>query len=285
MRALAAAVVIGLGAATSALAAAPTGDFANFKYCPYANPSVATCSYTKTTSGSLQMGTLTVPITASTPIVMQGGLGPESYPAGAPWYAAVGADTLSKTMLKVPGGLLAVVDPGGLGGLVIPFNAAVASTPDVYATLELVTTPQVFPTQLLTGAAPGLKLPVRVHLQNPFLGSNCYIGSAASPVQLVLQTGTTSPPPPNAPISGLVGTSTFNAGSTVLTTNGAKLVDNAFAAPAAKTCGGGLPLDQILITAAVNSKIALPSAAGRNAMIMQGLRQAGDAAATAASVH
>jgi hypothetical protein len=284
---LAATAAIALGAAASASAAAPTGDYVNFKYCPYTNPGVATCVNVKTTSGSLQVGTMSVPITPATPIVLQGGFGQEAYPTGAPWFNAVGADTLSKTKLKVPGGLPAVVDAGSLGGLIIPFNAAVASTPDVYATIELVAAPELFLTQLLlTQESPGLKLPVRIHLENPFLGANCFIGSAASPVSLVLQTGTTSPPSPNVPISGGVGTTTYNADFSVSSTAGGKLVDNAFAAPAVTTsCGSGLLLDRVIITAAVNNKLALPSPAGKNTIIKQGTWSMGGAAETAASVH
>jgi hypothetical protein len=46
---------------------------------------------------------------------------------------------------------------------------------------------------------------VKVRLENPFLGSECYVGSNSSPVVLNLTTGTTSPPAPNKPIKGTVG--------------------------------------------------------------------------------
>ncbi|MCU1675448.1 MAG: hypothetical protein JWM93_206 [Frankiales bacterium] len=289
VRSLLAAAVVGigvLGVAGSASAAAPTGDFANFKYCPYTNPNVSSCVYSKITSGSFKLGNATVPITASTPITLQGGIGQENYPDGAPWYNAVGADTLSKTKLPVPGGLIGLVDTGGFSGLLISlFNAAVASVNDVTATAELAGPVGFYPTQILfTGESPGIKLPVRVHLENPFLGSNCYIGSTSNPVRLTLQTGTTAPPPPNTPISGSFGSTTFNSAFTVGTTVGIKLVDNSFSAPAATNCGY-LPLDMLVITAAVNLKEGLPSAAGKNTAIQQGDSQIGDASLTAASVQ
>jgi len=270
----------------SAMAAAPTGDYADFKYCPYTNPNVLTCVHSKITSGSFKLGNANVPITASTPITLQGGIGQENYPNGAPFYNAVGADTLSKTPLKVPGGLIGLVDTGGFSGFLISlFNAAVASVNDVYATAEQAGPVEFYPTQtLFTGESPGIKLPIRVHLENPFLGSNCYIGSTANPVRLVLQTGTTAPPAPNTPISGAFGTQTFNNDFSVLTANGIKLVDNSFAAPAATNCGY-LLLDRLIITAAVNLKEGLPAAAGKNTAIQQGVAKSGSAAATLASVQ
>jgi hypothetical protein len=287
VRSLLAAAVVGigvLGAAGSASAAAPTGDYANFKYCPYTNPAVASCVYSKITSGSFKIGNANVPITS--PVVLQGGIGQETYPTGAPWYNAVGADTLTKTPLQVPGGLIGLVDTGGFSGFLISlFNAAVASVNDVTATAELAGPVGFYPTQLLfTQESPGLKLPIKVHLENPFLGSNCYIGSNSNPINLVLQTGTTAPPAPNTPISGSVGTLNFNPDFTVVTASGIKLVDNSFSAPAATNCGY-LLLDRLVITAAVNLKEGLPAAAGKNTAIQQGDAQTGDAAATAASVH
>jgi hypothetical protein len=289
VRSLLAVAVVGvasIGFAGSASAAAPTGDYADFKYCPYTNPAVASCVYSKITGGKFKLGNADVPITATNPIILQGGIGQETYPTGAPFYPAVGADSLSKTKLKVPGGLIGLVDTGGFSGFLISlFNAAVASVNDVYATAEPAGAVGFYPTQLLfTQETPGLRLPVRIHLENPFLGSSCYIGSFTNPVNLVFTTGTTAPPLPNTPISGSVGTLTFNGDFSVATATGIKLVDNSFAAPAATNCGF-LLLDKLIITAAVNLKEGLPSAAGKNTAIQEGVAKTGDAALTAASVQ
>jgi len=208
--AVAVGVVASLGFAGSAVAAAPTGDYADFKYCPYTNTSVVSCVYSKTTSGSFKLGNATVPITAATPVILQGGVG-ENPDGSTPFYNAVGADTLSKTPLKVPGGLIGLVDTGGFTGFLISlFNAAVASVNDVYATAELVGPVQFNLGNILGQTGTAVGLPVRVHLENPFLGSSCYIGSSSNPVRLNLTTGTTSPPPPNTPITGSPGTLSFN---------------------------------------------------------------------------
>ena len=48
-------------------------------------------------------------------------------------------------------------------------------------------------------------MPVKVHLENPFLGKSCYVGSSSSPISWELTSGTTAPPGPNTPITGTVG--------------------------------------------------------------------------------
>lgn len=286
VRSLFATAVVGVGVLAmsgSAVAAAPTGDYVDFKFCPYTNPAVQSCVYSKTTSGSFKLGNANVPITSATPVILQGGIGGFNG-TESPWYNAVGADTLVKTPLKVPGGLIGLVDTGGFSGFLISlFNAAVASVNDVYATAELAGGVHFNLSNALNRSGTAVQLPIRVHLTNPFLGSNCYIGSTSHPVVLNLQTGTTSPPAPNTPISGTPGSQAFNDFFTVVTQVGIKLVDNSFAAPAASGCGY-LPLDQLLITAAVNLKEGLPAAAGKNTAIQQGDTKLGGAADVAASV-
>src|ERR1044071_9594200 len=257
--------------ASSASAAAPTGDFVNFKYCPYTHSAVESCRYSKSTSGSFKLGNANVPITAATPIVFQGGFTVDPNSFVTTFYPAVGADSLVKQPIKVPGGLLGLVDTGGFGGALIAlFNAAVASVNDVYATAELAGPAKFDYINFVVGQGTTLELPLRIKLENPFLGSNCFIGSSGSPVRLKLTIGTTAPPLPNTPISGDIGTLSQNPGGTVTTSNGAKLVDNAFSVSAATNCGYLLP-DRILITAAVNLTEGLPAAAGKNTAIQQGL--------------
>lgn len=271
-------------ATSSAMAAAPTGDFAKFKYCPYTNPNATTCIYSSTTSGSFKLGNATVPITSSTPLTLQGGISFNETTGGYTWYDAVGADSLVKVPLKVPGGLIGLVDTGGFtGALISLFNAAVASVNDVYATAEQAGPINFNLANAIAGAGTAVTLPIRVHLTNPFLGSSCYIGSTSNPVSLKLTSGTTAPPPPNTPISGSPGTLNV-APSGVAVVSNIKLVDNSFAAPAASNCGF-LLLDKLLITAAVNLKEGLPSAAGKNAAILGGTTYIAGSDAVAGSVQ
>jgi hypothetical protein len=267
MRSITAAAVLAMLAVVlpaTVQAAAPTGQFVNFKYCPYANQAASTCVFVKSPSGSLTAGKLNVPITSSKPLVVQGAIGQEVYPEGTPWFDAVGADVLPQVRRKVPGGLLGF---------------------DLYATIELTAQPDIHLTQLGIGEKPGLELPARIHLESPLLGSNCYVGSAADPIAIDLITGTTAPPPPNSPISGAFGVFEESPDTLMITVNGVKLVDNEFAVPAARNCGHG-PLTNAAITAVVNRKLALPAAAGRNALILESSTvQVADARAVEASVQ
>lgn len=282
---VAAAVSAGaLMAASSAMAAAPTGDFVNFKYCPYQNTSLAGCIYTSTTSGSFRLGNATVPITA--PIIVQGGavVDPATQIATITG-AGNGGQVMPPTRLKVPGGLIGLVSTGGWSGLLIDlFNAAVSAGNDVYATAEVAGQPRVDAFAALSGAAPAVTLPIKVHLENPFLGPNCYIGSNSNPITLRLTTGTTSPPAGTAPITGRLGTLSSNSTGTLLTVADSTLVDNTFAVPAATDCGY-LLLDKLLITAGVNLREGFPAAAGRSSASLVSTLQEADLASVAASVH
>jgi hypothetical protein len=270
-------------AAPSAFAAAPTGNFAQFEHCPYTNPSVQTCLYSKTTTGSFKLGASTVPITA--PIVLQGGFAFDPDTSLTTVFPAVGTDTLSKTPLNVPGGLLGLVNPGGFFGLLEQaFENAISSANGVTATAELVGPAKLDIIALLFTGQTAMTMPIRVHLENPFLGPSCYIGSPSNPITMQLRTGTTVPPAGTAPITGSPGTPNATDDGAVTTSTGVKLVDNTFAVPAATNCGNTF-LDKLLVTPAVNLKQGLPSAAGQNSAILGGTSAIGTASAVAASVQ
>ena len=107
-----------------------------------------------------------------------------------------------------------------------------------------------------------------LELENPLLGKECYIGSSTEPVVLKLTTGTTKPPPPNKPITGKPGEFTSRAEGRILVIKHNSLVDNVFAVPAAKGCGG--KVFESLIDPIVNAKLGLPSPAGNNTAILNG---------------
>jgi hypothetical protein len=144
---------------------------------------------------------------------------------------------------------LPVIVPGGLLGLNL------GGLNQVLATAKLAGTINVD----LTGADTLVTIPIKLKLDNPLLGSNCFIGSNSNPTTLHLTTGTTAPPPPNSPITGSTGTPVANPDPNIGETDGIVFVDNAFAAPAATGCG----LFGIL-SPLVNLRLKLPSAAGNN---------------------
>ena len=235
--------------AISAAIAAPAGaslkqDLQRFSDCPYTNPVVVTCVYSTTTSGEFVIGKSAVPINKT--VVIQGGLRAFGF-----LVPATDGNTLSKTPLDVPGGLVGIELPGDFT--------------HVTATAEL-----AGQAQISTGAS-GISLPAKVKLDNLLLGGNCYVGSEEEPLSLHLVYGTTNPPPPNKPIKGSLVVSTKDGGGILVLTG--TLVDNSFAAPGANGCTL-LPLVGDL---AVNTKVGLPSAAGTNTAIMSGATEEANA--------
>jgi len=265
-----------LAFAAPALAGKPAGDYANFTQCPLSNPSVVTCIYGQTTSGEFEIGSTTVPLTKAT--TLQAGLAN----GGEELIPAANGETLSKTPQTVPGGLLKVMAPSFLPKFLQEiFNEFInKGITGVTATTELVGTAKLNFFATLTGEGTALSLPVRVHLENPLLGSSCYVGSAADPVSVELTTGATKPPLPNKSISGSPGEPEEKDGGTLLILRKNSLVNNSFAAPEAEGCGGFF---SFLIDPAVDAELELPSAAGHNTAILNGTQEVAAAAAVKAS--
>jgi len=271
----AAAAVGALVLASSAVAVEhhPKGEFAVFADCPLSNPAVSNCLVAKTEGGEFVVGKEKVPIT--NPITLQAGI--EFFLSGEEKIvAAEDGNTLSKSPQKVPGGLAGLVKCNEITNFIervaceITFENGLTG---VNATTELAAPASSIKLNtfaMLGGSGTALSLPVKLHLENPFLGSSCYIGSNAHPIVIDLTTGTTSPPPPNTPITGSPGELAFNESETILTIKNNKLVNNSFAAPGAEGCGG---LFSFLIDPLVNSKLGLPSTAGHNTAILQGKLQ------------
>jgi hypothetical protein len=271
--------------AAPALAGKPTGEFVNFGDCPLGNSEVTLCVFAQTTSGEVKIGTTAVPITKT--ITLQGGIRFEGeHEVVVP---AEDGNTLSKTPETVPGGLLKIVAPEFFPEFLRNlFNEFInKGITGVTASTELVGNVGINRENLIAASGTALSLPVRVHLENSFLGSKCYVGSTAHPVNLDLTTGTTSPPPPNTPITGSVGEISFNKeGPLVLVIlNKNSLVNNSFSAPVAQGCGEQILFGLFtgLIDSAVDSELGLPSAAGHNTAILNGRLENAVAAAVKAS--
>jgi hypothetical protein len=293
--ALVAPVLFALVGASSALAA-PKGIFAKYSDCPTTTPGNAICTYGVTTSGEFALGSTKVPINKT--ITLQGGGIPTGGVNVNEYYLLPAKDgnSLSKTELNVPGGLLDLVnceEIKGKGLLEILERGTCKAifenkTTGVTATTELVATatnPAILNlAALVEEKGTAITLPVRVHLKNPLLGEGCYIGSASSPIELHLTDGTTAPPAPNKPIKGKLGTPKTEVEkeyeSTVIENN--TLVDNSFSAPVSEGCGGAL---SFLIGPIINSKIGLPSAAGHNTAILSGTLNTAEEEAVVASEH
>lgn len=269
---------------SQALAAShhPKGEYAQFAECPLNNAKVVSCVFSESNGGFFQIGKKTVPL--KNPVILQGGL--ESNEKGeTPFVGAENGQTLSKTPQPVPGGLLGIEAPKSWPKFLQDlFNETInKGFTGVTATVELAGPAsgiKIDTINLIFEAGTALSLPSKIKLDNPFLGSNCYIGSNSKPVVLDFTSGETSPPPPNKPIHGSAGTLSINEAETLITLSGGSLVNNSFAAPGASGCGG---LFSFLIDPFVNSLIGLPSPAGTNTAILEGKIQNAAAFAVKAS--
>ena len=215
-------------------------ELAVFSDCPISTPEVSVCAYSTVDGGEFKLGSKAVPINKT--IVLQGGLRPGSDEL----VPAADGNTLSRTPLTVPGGLVGIE---GLGG-------------EVTATAELAGPVTLDTTALLQGG-PSVILPLKVKLDHPVLGSSCYIGSNSEPVTVALTTGSTSPPGPNTSISGKTGTLSFAGAGSIVRVSGTVLVENAFAVPGVNGCG----LVPLVFDPVVDLSAGLPAEAGKNTAI------------------
>lgn len=225
-------------------ALAHSGEFARFNECPSTTKGVEHCLYSETIGGEIVLGKKKTPIINK--VVLQGGYGEANEETNiAPFYAASNGETLTKVKEEVPGGLTGIVPPEKAPALVKLLEEFFLnnSLTKVYATLELAKPAseiQISTYNLLNGEDVALKLPVKVHLENPFLGSSCYVGSSSSPIIWNLTTGTTSPSSPNTPITGKSGFINVKEKFELVEIAENSLVENDWSAPSASGCGGVL---------------------------------------------
>lgn len=228
---------------TGSASAKLVGEFTKFQQCPWASAGVKECLYVQSEAGEVRLGNITVPIEKQ--VVLQGGFG-EPVKGIAPFFAAKGGATLSKTPGWLPGGLLRLVptaeSPTLVKGLVVFFVENALTGANV--TLELAQAAsniEIGLANLTAGEGLALKIPIKVHLENPFLGKSCVIGSIGKPLIWELTTGTTAPPEPNPPITGNPSESEeLLEEEQILKLNGNVLVDNEWSAPNADGCGAPL---------------------------------------------
>jgi hypothetical protein len=258
-----------------------TGNYTKFAQCPYANLEVKKCLYSTTTSGEVVLGSKTVPIV--NPAVLQGGLGALGEDEFNHLIAATNGITLSKAPQPVPGGLAGIINCKKISDFFLRIACEVTfenGFTGLNSTLELAkpaSAVRVSESHLAGEAETALELPIKIRLENPFLGSNCYVGSEAAPLIWNLTSGTTAPPGPNKAITGSAGKLEFLEEGRILELQGAKLVDNAWAAPGVSGCGG-FPAE-LLLDPIINAAAGLPAAAGKNTAILTNEIFLGSAAA------
>ena len=259
------ALMVPLGALTlaaPALAKEPTKEFAPFKQCPRFS-GVFLCLHSETTSGEVVLNKQAVPIVKT--ITLQGGIKVNPETGAESFVGALNGETLSKTAEKVPAGLLGLVNCTEIkgSGLLEKLERGTCEaifengTTGVNATTELARPASeiaINTENLEEREGVALSLPVRIHLENTLLGSECYIGSSSSPITLALTDGTTSPKAPNKPITGKFGKVALKDGGEFIELTGNQLVNNEFAAPEATGCGG---IFAFLLDPIIDAKIGL----------------------------
>lgn len=135
--------------------------------------------------------------------------------------------------------------PGGAFG-----SADFIDLTSVNASVEAVATP------VLDSLALSIDLPVRVKLENPLLGNDCYLGSEQDPIMLQLR------PEDGGEFRGVADR--FGEGVPGVWIDGAVSADRDFAVPAAQGCGLFGSLNWL-----VNMRANAPSPAGENSIAVE----------------
>lgn len=267
---------VGIAVALGALALAPaapastwnpTGEWAPFGECPLGRSTIEECVDTTITTGTLKLHNKMIPL--NTPITLQGG-----YEGSPPeFFGAENGQTLTKPGEPVTGGLAGITAPTSWPiGVQEWFNEGIANGfTGVTATIELVrpaTEIKLNPENLILEEGTALGLPVRVHLDNPLLGSECFIGSSTEPILLDTTSGT------SGSLKGSAGTITANGSFTLITLTGVKLVDEEFSVPEATGCGG---IYAAYVNPLINSIFGLGSGPGENSVVLEGDLRIGEA--------
>jgi hypothetical protein len=256
----------------------PKGAYAQFNECPLNRATITDCVYSVSSNGSFTIGKKTVPI--KNPVTLQGGF--EGAGASVKFYGAENGKTLSKTPQPVPGGLLGITAPTWWPKFIQDwFNDGInKGFTGVNATVELtgpstgLTNIKLSTENLLSEEGTALGLPVKIKLDNPLLGSNCYIGSDSKPVQIDFTSGT------SGKLTGSAGELSFNPAFTIVTIKGGRLVNNTFSAPGVSGCGG---IFSFFVNPLVDSILGTPSPSGANSAILEGVLQDANAKAVKAS--
>jgi hypothetical protein len=249
----------------SSALATPKGEYSVFEQCPTSIETLNGCVVSRTESGQVTLGKQEVPIVNTQ--TLQGGV--ENIEPGVKnLVAALNGETLTKTPQKVPGGLTGLVKCNEIKGEGFWEKLERAGCEAIFenkytgvnATTELAAPASSVILSLAEAeleSGPALILPIKVKLENPLLGNECYIGSNTHPIVLELTTGKSGTE------TGKLGEITSKAEGGILVVKNSKLVDGTFSAPAATGCG---EFFSFLLDPILNSKIGLPATTGNTAV-------------------
>jgi hypothetical protein len=244
------------------------GDWAPFNRCPVENSAmlaadgtstVAFCLASDSPSGSITLGNLTV---SSGDVNLQAGV-LQNTSTGAFTVVSPTGGALVAAPVQVPGGLLGLVCPSS-----IPVVSAVCAeiTNSTLNAITAVVRPAGNPSGFslaagLSEGVPIITVPVMIQLQNPLLGSTCYIGSKSNPILLTPENLTA--PTISGEFFDANGTPDPNGVMQAIASTGGTEGAGSAAIPGATGCGLLGALD-----GAVDLKVGLPSAAGKSSFTL-----------------
>lgn len=247
------------------------GDWAPFTRCPVDAKTMlgadgvsrfAVCVASSSPVGSVKLGNQT--LTSGTSNLQFGLVG-----NFAPGFSVVSPSggAVVAAPVNVPGGLLGLMCPSNIPAIsLICLQLINSPLNTVKASLQPAGTPSHFNFNAgLSAGQPIVTLPVKIHLTNPLLGPNCYIGTNKQPIVLHPKNATR----PNVRFESFDanGTPNPNGVMTVTFSTGGTQEDNSFAVPGASGCSLlGLGID---ISFLVNQKEGLPSPAGHNSLVLK----------------
>jgi hypothetical protein len=258
--------------AASATAVTLRGGWAPYNRCPVDDPAmlaadgitvVAACVVADSPNGSVKIGNTSVTTGDSNlqfGLLQNNATQPSTFSPVAPAGGALVA-----APANVPGGLLGLMCPSINPIIMALCNQIVNNQLNtVTAVVQAAGAPSnvSFFAQFSKGV-PILTLPIKIQLQNPILGSSCYLGTDSNPIVLHPENLTTphfgnglafdanGTPDPNGILQSIVLNSTQG--------------DKKFTVPGASGCAGLL---SAVVDPVINLKLGLPSGRGSNSIVL-----------------
>lgn len=276
-------LAIGLAAALGALAlaspvaaqeegaaAAPPalrGAWAPLNRCPVddpamlaatGNPVSASCAASESPSGEIKLAGTTVTTKGTN---LQFGLLTNR---NVVTVVSPGGGSIIAEPVQIPGGLLGLMCPSGIPVVSAICAQLIDNNPINVVTAAVVAAGEPTEFSIAAGLGAGqpiVRLPVKIKLGNPFLGSNCFIGSNSDPI--VLRPANQTKPTGSVVRFNADGTPNPTGQMGYSVTSNVSQADTTFAVPGANGCG---PLG--LLNFAVNLKQRLPSPSGQNSLVL-----------------
>lgn len=247
------------------------GDWAPLNRCPVDDPtmlaatgeeSIALCIAEISPSGSMTFGNLTVPFKGTNHqygVMVIQGTSSTIPPLGG---------VLDTEPVELSGGIQELICPShGLHGRLIWRICGDANDRRRHADADAVTwtlesAGNLANFQLFAGLAPGVPIatvPLRIHLQNRYLGDDCYIGSEGEPI--VTQPASLAQPEVEFLHFASNGTPNTEGQMLDIKSHGSQ-GSTGFTVPVASGCGRNGVLDR-----AIDDKVGLPSSTSTNSLI------------------